>query len=163
MPKADRIKFREKWHPFLTHNRSPLPLESAEILIKAKNDNRLSMVEGVKDIKKNGKFKLILKDGSEYEKEYDYVINATGLDVYMRKTEEVNPLLEQILDKRYVSIYEYGGLAVVPETMSIISPLYGTLDNIHGHGILAVGVQYRNNSTMMIQMTAHKLIKMLYP
>ncbi len=50
----------------------------------------------------------------------------------------------------------------MPGKMCVISPLYGTLENLHGHGVLAVGVQYRNNSTMMIQKTAHELIKSLY-
>ena len=54
MPVTDRVRFREKWHPFLTHNRSPLPLESAEILIQAKKEHRLSMARGVEDIRKNG-------------------------------------------------------------------------------------------------------------
>ncbi|MGO4988236.1 FAD/NAD(P)-binding protein [Gallicola sp. Sow4_E12] len=162
MPVTDRVRFREKWHPFLTHNRSPLPLESAEILIQAKKEHRLSMVKGVGGIKKNGKYKLIMADGKEHEIEYDYIINATGLDVRMREIEESNPLLDQLLEKRYASVCEYGGLTLVPGKMCVISPLYGTLENLHGHGVLAVGVQYRNNSTMMIQKTAHELIKSLY-
>ena len=80
----------------------------------------------------------------------------------MRNIEEVNPLLAEMLNKRYVALSKYGGLAVVPETMAVISPRYGTLDNLHAHGVLVSGVQYRNNSTMMIQKTAHRLIKYLY-
>ena len=103
-----------------------------------------------------------MAEGKEHEIEYDYIINATGLDVRMREIEESNPLLDQLLEKRYASVCEYGGLTLVLGKMCVISPLYGTLENLHGHGVLAVGVQYRNNSTMMIQKTAHELIKSLY-
>lgn len=163
LPDKCRIAFKEKYHLLLTLNRSPLPLESAEILIKAEEEKRFNMVKGVKDIKyTNGKYQLILNDDSVYGLEYDYVINATGLDIFMRNIEEVNPLLAEMLNKRYVALSKYGGLAVVPETMAVISPRYGTLDNLHAHGVLVSGVQYRNNSTMMIQKTAHRLIKYLY-
>lgn len=163
LPDKCRIAFKEKYHPLLTLNRSPLPLESAEILIKAEEEKRFNMVKGVKDIKyTNGKYQLILNDDSVYGLEYDYVINATGLDIFMRNIEEVNPLLAEMLNKRYVALSKYGGLAVVPETMAVISPRYGTLDNLHAHGVLVSGVKYRNNSTMIIQKTAHRLIKYLY-
>lgn len=163
LPDRCRLAFKEKYHPLLTLNRSPLPLESAEILIKAEEEKRFNMVKGVKDIKyTGGNYQLILNDDSVYGLEYDYAINATGLDIFMRKIEDVNPLLAQMLNKRYVGLSQYGGLAAVPETMEVISPRYGSLDNLHAHGVLVSGVQYRNNSTMMIQKTAHRLIKSLY-
>ena len=55
---------------------------------------------------------------------------------------------------------EFGGVTIIPETMEAISPRYGTLKDFHVYGVLASGVQYRNNSTMMIQMTAHKIAQL---
>ena len=163
MTKKCRMAFKKKYHPLLTHNRSPLPLESAEILLKANDEGRFSMVRDVIDIVKvDDHFEPVLIDGSHYNTEYDQVINATGLDIFMRNIEEVNPLLAQLVDKRYLVLSEYGGIDVIPGSMRVISPRYGTLENMHGHGVLVSGVQYRNNSTMMIQKTAHRLMKNLY-
>lgn len=166
MGESDRVKFREKYHPFMCLNRSPLPLESAEILMDAEERGILSMPEGIcgVELREDGKFILRRVDGSIDEEAgaFDYVINATGLDGSLSAVGEKNPLLAQLLDKRYVMREPYGGLAVVPETMAAISPRWGTLANLHVHGVLASGVQYRNNSLLIMQMTAHRLIKELY-
>lgn len=163
---SDRKKFKEKYHPFMCLNRSPLPLNSVEIIIEAFKEGKLTMKEyacGVK-INENGKFILIDKNGEKLRDgiEYDYTINGTGFDLSMGEIEEVNPLLKQLLDKRYIMIDDNGAITVVPETMQVISPRFGTLDKFHAYGVLASGVQYRNNSSMIIQMTAHNLIKELY-
>ncbi|MDO5061539.1 MAG: FAD/NAD(P)-binding protein [Peptostreptococcaceae bacterium] len=165
MGNADRVKFRAKYHPFMCLNRSPLPLESAEILIDAEERGVLSMPEKIcgVELREDGKFVLRREDGSLDESiVFDYAINATGLDTSLAKVCEKNELLSSLLDKRYVMVDEYGGLAVVPENMAAISPRYGTLNNLHVHGVLASGVQYRNNSLLIMQMTAHRLIKELY-
>ncbi len=162
---SDRIKFRSKYHPFMTLNRSPLPLESAEILIDAHEKGILTMPTRIEDIMLcSDKFRLTKSDGNidDDSGAFDYVINATGLDTSMEKVGEKNELLAQLMDKRYVMVDEYGGFAVVSESMAAISSRYGTLENLHIHGVLASGVQYRNNSTLIIQMTAHRLIKELY-
>lgn len=166
MPDADRVKFRKKYHPFMCLNRSPLPQPSAEILIEAAENGRLEFLEGVNDIAFGcGVFDIIRvnPDGSdEILAQTDLVVNATGLDMFMTNIGEANPLLSQMLDKRYIMVDRYGGLTLRPEDLTSVSPRFGTLDNLHIHGVLASGVQYRNNSTMMIQTMAHKLIKSLY-
>lgn len=164
MPKSDRITFRKKYHPFMCLNRSPLPLESAQLLIDAKNQHKIQMPKQIDDIRIENGRPMLVQSGKIAEQlgSFDYVINATGLDTSLSKVEEKNELLSQLLDKRYLMVDEYGGLCVVPELMTAISPRYGTLSNLHVHGVLASGVQYRNNSAMIIQRTAHELIKMLY-
>lgn len=162
MPRSSRIEFRKKYHKFLTINRSPLPMVNAKRLIEEYENERFDMVTDSLDIVKDtDAFKIKLNDESFYEDAYKYVINATGLDLFMRDIDKINPLIKELLDKRYASIYEYGGFAVVPGSQRIISH-FGEFENLHAHGVLTAGVQYRNNSTMMIQMTAHKLIKFLY-
>ncbi len=166
MPDTDRVKFRKKYHPFMCLNRSPLPQPSAEILIEAAESGRFKFIEGVNDIEYGcGVFDIIKvnPDGSDdVLAQSDIVINATGLDMYMTDIKEINPLLTQMINKRYIVVDKYGGLTLRPEDLTSISPRYGTMDNLHIHGVLASGVQYRNNSTMMIQTMAHKLIKDLY-
>ncbi len=164
MGEKDRVKFRKKYHPFMCLNRSPLPLISAEQLIKGEEESRLEVLENIKDIKYNHKEKLFeIKDCfGETQVKSDYVLNATGLDTSMEDIEDFNPLLDQILDKRYVQVDKYGGFTLDPRDMAAISPRFGKINNLHVHGVLASGVQYRNNSTLIIQKTAHDLIKKLY-
>lgn len=166
MPNMDRVKFRKKYHPFMCLNRSPLPQSSAEILINAAEDGRFKFIEDVNFVEYGcGVFDIIKvnPDGTdEVLLQTDIVVNATGLDMYMTNIEKQNPLLAQMLNKRYISIDKYGGLTLRPEDQSAVSPRYGSMENLHIHGVLASGVQYRNNSTMMIQTMAHKLIKKLY-
>ena len=166
MTLSDRKKFKEKYHLFMCLNRSPLQLESAEIIIKAFKEGKFKIqkhVNGI-EINDNGKFVLIGKEGARLDSsdEYDYAINGTGFDRTLEEVEEVNPLLRQLLDKRYIMVDDNGGISVVPGTMEVISPRFGTLDNFHAYGVLASGVQYRNNSAMIIQLTARWVIKELY-
>lgn len=166
MTTSDRIEFRKKYHPFMCLNRSPLPQISAEILIKAYEDGRLSMPPGVTSVEegKDQCYHLVCPTlGPDFEaKEYDVVINATGLDLSLKGLQS-NPLLAQLLDKRYVQVDPYGGINNIPETSQVISPRFGTLENLHVYGVLASGVQYRNNSTLILQITAQTLIPKIKP
>ena len=158
----DRYKFKAKYHPLLTLNRSPLPLESAEILIQAHKEGILNISRDVQDIEDTDEGYYILNANKERlnPAPYDYVLNGTGLDSSFSQVKEVNPLLYSLLNKRYLMKDEFGGVTVYPETMEAISPRYGTLKNFHVYGVLASGVQYRNNSAMMIQITAHKIARL---
>ena len=166
MTLSDRKKFKAKYHKFMCLNRSPLQLDSAEIIIKAFKEGRFKIersVNGV-EINDNGRFILTDERGERIDpnNEYDYAINGTGFDHTLEEVEEVNPLLRQLLDKRYIMVDDNGGISVVPGTMEVISPRFGSLDNFHAYGVLTSGVQYRNNSAMIIQLTARLAIKELY-
>lgn len=88
---------------------------NAKRLIEEYENERFDMVTDSLDIVKDtDAFKIKLNDESFYEDAYKYVINATGLDLFMRDMDKINPLIKELLDKRYASIYKYGGLAVVP-------------------------------------------------
>lgn len=162
---SDRDKFKEKYHKFMCLNRSPLPYESAEIIINAFNEGKFKIEKMINKVivNENDKFVIIDKNGERLDNyNYDYVINGSGFDYTLENVEEVNPLIKQLIDKRYIMIDRNGGISVVPETMQAISPRYGTLETLHAYGVLAAGVQYRNNSTMIIQLTAKKIVKELY-
>lgn len=166
MPEEDRVNFRKKYHPFMCLNRSPLPQPSAEIIIKAAEDGILEFIEDVSFVEYGcGAYDIIKANPNGMDEvlvQTDLVVNATGLDMYMRNIEKQNSLLAHMLNKRYIAIDKYGGLILRPEDQTSVSPRYGSMENLHIHGVLASGVQYRNNSTMMIQTMAHKLIKRLY-
>gem|GEM_PF-7129572 len=162
MTDSDRIEFRKKYHPFMCLNRSPLPLESAEILIKGEDEGKLKLIRGRAEVKAmpDGRFSVIYSSEKPSE-EFDAVINATGLDVFFENSEEVNPLIYEVLNKRYFMKDKWGGFTLNPIDMTAVSPLFGSLSNLHSYGVLASGVQYRNNSTLIIQHTAHRVVKKL--
>lgn len=160
---SDRKRFRAKYHPFMTLNRSPLPQISAEQLIQAADEGRLEMpvgINGAKWVEEREVFEF--SSGDEVIFTSEWACNATGLDTFMRKISDKNPLLTRMLDKRYLQMDDYGGVSVVPEDVSAISPRFGNMKTLHVHGVIISGVQYRNNSTLIMQMTAHNLIKDLY-
>lgn len=163
---SDRKKFKDKYHLFMCLNRSPLQLESAEIIIAAFKEGKFKIQKSVRGVETNDNGKFVLMGGKEeradLSNEYDYAINGTGFDHTLKAIEEVNPLLRQLIEKRYIMVDDNGGISVIPETMQVISPRFGTLDKFHAYGVLTSGVQYRNNSAMIIQLTAKKLIKELY-
>lgn len=167
----DRIIFRAKYHPFMCLNRSPLPLPSAELLIEASDSGRLVLLENVSDIQMaddGESFEIIAPDlslGVEAEKvvaSCKWVCNATGLDTSLNSLDRKNTLIGSLLDKRLLQRDDYGGVTVLSKNMSALSPRFGNLDTLHVHGVLVSGVQYRNNSTMIIQKTAHDLMKEIY-
>lgn len=166
MTLSDRKKFKEKYHTFICLNRSALQRKSADIIIRAYREGRLKLENFVRDVTINDRGKFILLDKNQMpinpKDQFDYALNGTGFDYSLENIEEVNPLLAQLLDKRYIAVDSSGGISVLPGTMQVISPRFGTLENLHAHGVLTAGAQYRNNSTMIIQLTARVAIRELY-
>lgn len=163
MTKTDRRKLRTKYHPFLCLNRSPLPQISAEQLIAAAEKGKFSMPEDIHTVRcaEDGDFVALNADGDELFRA-KAVVNATGLDMRLDRVAEKNDLIAQLLNKRILQKDEYAGITVLPDDVSVLSPRLGHLQTLHAHGVLVAGVQYRNNSTLIIQRTAHELAKQLY-
>lgn len=168
---GDRKKFRSKYHPFMCLNRSPLPLPSAKMLIEAADKGILTILDNVDDVEaidNEESFDIISQDtslGVETKKvlaNAKWVCNATGLDLSLKSLDRKNTLVGSLLHKRLLQVDDYGGVTVLPRDMSLLSPRFGNLKTLHVHGVLVAGVQYRNNSTMIIQKTAHDLIKEIY-
>lgn len=159
MPEASRESFILKYHPFMCLNRSPVPMESAELMIEAAERGQLDFLQGVDHVSSDEKALIHLQDGSSMS--VDVIINGTGLDPSLKDIHLENPLLASLLDKRILQRDRWGGITTRFEDMAVISPRYGTLENLHAYGILVTGIQYRNNSTLIIQMTAHNLLKNL--
>lgn len=163
MTQEDRRKFREIYHPFMCLNRSPLPLVSAQILIEAEDQGRLKVLENVESIDFDSTglgFKLLSQD--QVLASSKYIANATGLDLSMKDLDRKGSLLGSLINKRYLQIDEYGGFTVLAQDLTPLSPRFGRLDRLHLHGVLIGGVQYRNNSTLIIQKTAHDLVRSIY-
>lgn len=163
MDRIGRKKWRETVHPFLCLNRSPLPLESAELLIRAAEEGRFFMPRGIARVKpgKKGEFAVLDAEGNCLFTASG-AVNATGLDMRLDHIREKGGLLADLLDKRILQKDEYAGITVLPDDVSVLSPRLGHLPTLHAHGVLIAGVQYRNNSTLIIQHTAHQLAKRLY-
>lgn len=158
LSRGDRPLFRQRYHRFHHLIRSPLPPQVGQNLIHAGQTGHLQLLSGQLQIetRESG---FSIKTGSQ-EVWVKNVINATGMDTGLTGFQK-NPLLASLLDKRYAMMADYGGFLVRPEDNRLISPRYGLLPGIHAHGLLTSGVQYRNNSTMIIQHTARQLVKNL--
>lgn len=172
LTKTDRKLFRQKYHPFMCLNRSPLPMVSARLLIKAAEEGQLILLNNVYNISKNKRgnnFNILGKEANNLTRnneiilgQSNWICNATGLDTSLKTLDKDKNLIGSLLDKHYLQVDDYGGVTVLPQDMSVISPRFGNLSSLHAHGVLVSGVQYRNNSTFIIQKTAHDLIKELY-
>src|SRR5699024_4762134 len=123
---TDRRLFRQKYHPFMCLNRSPLPMISAELLIKAAEDRRLTILNNISDIKVNKEdksFQILrnlnnlsnLNNEKEVVVNSDWVCNATGLDTSLETLDRKNTLVGSLLDKGYLQVDDYGGVTVLPE------------------------------------------------
>lgn len=159
MTNADRRTFRQKYHPFMCLNRSPLPQPSAEYLLEQFDAGRLDLVRHTTQILKDGDAFVVETEDNTQAATGNAVVNATGLDTFFTCVDDKNPLLAQLLDKRILQKDAYGGIVVLPKYLQAVSPRYGTLNKLHVHGVLASGVQYRNNSTLIMQMTADTIAK----
>ena len=160
----DKDKFKDKYKNYLQIFGGPTPKSTAKTIVDAKESGRLNILENIKDIvfnKNTKEFDVIDKD-KNVTFSADYICNATGLDKSFKSVDKENSFLGKILNKRYIQVDEDGGITVLPDKITVISPKFGEFENLHGHGVLISGVQLRNNSIPTIQETAHRLIKRLY-
>lgn len=163
----DREKYKEKYSDLLQIIGAPLPLPTGEIIVDAIRNDKFELVDDIVDVgysENEGRFYLLREDEklNSVKRKADYVLNATGLDMSLESVDRENSLLGKMLNKRYLQADKYGGVTVLPTTLCAVSPKYGTFSNLHVHGVLISGVVIRNNSTSVIQRTAHELIKLLY-
>lgn len=164
---TDRNKFTEKYDDLIQLFGNPLPMPTGKILIEASDSNRLAILDNVSDIVFNDEdasFHLLSesKKSISVVGKADFVCNATGLDTSLKTLSRKNTFIGKMLDHRYLQVDNAGGITVLPEHITVLSPRFGELNTLHAHGVLISGVQLRNNSTTVIQRTAQDLIKKLY-
>lgn len=161
MPESDRQLFLDKYHEPFSLAKGKLPMKSATALIEAEDSGQLSILEDVEDIrfdKETNEFILENEANKEVER-VDWVINATGVNLELSHDLSNYPLINSLLNKRYITSDSAGGLSINVSTQCVISPSWGEFPSLHAHGMLVNGAVYMNNSTYNIQSLAHQLVK----
>ncbi|XJS09809.1 FAD/NAD(P)-binding protein [Aerococcaceae bacterium WGS1372] len=164
MPEADRARFEEKYHDAFTLTKGKIPLLSAEAIIDAEDNGQLHIVDDVSDIiydEVNQQFIMVDKNKNEIVRA-DWVVNATGLKDNLELETVNHPLLEDLLNKRYIATDTAGGISINADYLTVISPSWGEFSNLHAHGSLISGAVYLTNSTYTIQYLADMLIEKLF-
>lgn len=164
MPESERELYEEKYHKAFTLTKGKIPLLSAEAIIDAEDKGQLTIFDGVSDIFYDEDAQNFVMVNSKQEEigRAEWVVNATGLKDNL-KLETVNhPLLEDLLNKRYIASDTAGGISINATNMTVISPSWGEFTNLHAHGTLISGAVYLTNSTFTIQSLAHKLVARLF-
>lgn len=164
MTTADKEKFNKKFGDFIKIFGGPTPLATAEILCEAYEKGTLIILDGVDDIRFNHASKMfeILDKNKRIIGKSNYVFNATGLDKTMQTQKDRRLLIYDLIDKEIASIYKDGGITVLPETKTVVSPKYGNMDKLHAHGVLISGVQANNSYITTLERSCDNLIKKTY-
>lgn len=164
MPESDRIRYDEKYHDAFTFTKGKIPLLSAEAIIDAEDQGQLHIINGVNDLiydEERQQF-ILLDEQQEEIVDANWVINATGFKDTLELETVDHPLLEDLLNKRYIASDTAGGISINADSLTVISPSWGEFSNLHAHGALIGGAVYLTNSTFTIQYLADQLIRKLY-
>lgn len=164
---SDRQKFTRKYDDFIQAFGNPLPLPTGKILLEAADSKRLFILDDINNIVYNNddeSFHLLSEseNSTSLVAKSDFVCNSTGLDTSLKTLSRSDTLIGSMIDKGYLQVDNRGGITVVSNNTRVLSPRLGEVNTLHAHGVLISGVQLRNNSTSVIQRTAHELIKELY-
>lgn len=143
--------FTEKYLDKLQLIKSPMPMESAEKLIQAIENNQAKIVNKVDKIEKKQKYFHITK-GNEIIK-VERILNATG-PVYQPKDKaheaDILPVIENLLEQRILQYYNNNCFQVKFPEMSVISQRHGVLQNLKLHGQTVAGINLANNDVGLI-------------
>lgn len=158
LTQSDRQYYTDTYGKFIVNLRNPMPAISAQPILEAATQKRLSLIPNVTDITANAKgFDITTQDGVSLQ--VSRVINATGYQLTPQNITKASSLLQSLLDQRLLQIDDQGGISVLAETAQVISPRYGTIPNLYAHGALINGTIYQNNSTIKIQKIAERAIQ----
>lgn len=113
MSTKEKRRFYRKYQGLWMSYRHPMPLANALKIRSMLRAGELSVHAGYKSmrLKANEHFEV---DVSDSLLELDYVIDATGASGNLAKLDSV--LVENLIDSGMLSQYEFGGVAIDPET-----------------------------------------------
>lgn len=156
LTEEDRELFYTNYEPLFRHFRTPMPKVSLEHLMNAWNTGEIKVwekMEAVETLDEGFKVQLI-----DAEIEVDYLINATGQNQVLTKSELPSDLLGQLINERILQPEAFGGVQVLWPSAEAVSQRYGVLDNLYVHGQLVIGLQYGNNAHLLMKQ-ARKVVR----
>lgn len=140
--------YMKKYNGKITLYGAPIPAKRAKEIIDYTKEGTLRIVGGAEDIKwiDEGNSFSIKANSNVYDR-YDYIINATGQNVVIKKQmDEQSTLVKQLVNDRIAEPYDFGGFKVDYPTYSLIHPDKGILPTFKVYGQLSSGIDLYNNS-----------------
>ncbi len=160
---SDKKKFTDKYQLMIQLFGSPIPEETGLLLNEMVEDGKIKIIVDAFDVKKNKETDLfdIIKETEKTQRvaaSVNWMVNATGLDMSFSSLDK-NSLINKLFNQELLTKSDHGGIIVLEDKFQVVSPKYGTIENLHAHGVLIAGVQFSNNSTNTIQESAHRVIQ----
>lgn len=156
LSRSDKSIFMDKYHHLIDENHSPMPREVAEGLVRWMEEGRIIVVDDTKNVEKKDKFH-VLDDHQVFA--VDTIINATG--PVKRISEDDNGVIASLRDHFLIGENSFGGILVNADH-NVISPKFGTLNNMHALGHLTFGADYMSNTVKLLIRNAQKLSEHFY-
>lgn len=140
--------------------RAPMPKANGELLLQMLEDKKLDVIacEPRFDISEEATIRGFF--GSSKQQNYDFVINATGPNHWVRSKED-SPLVWKMLEDGYALEDEYGGVKVDFETASLIDAQGVPDQNFRVLGHLTIGTYFFVSSLEMIAKKAYRIAEQL--
>lgn len=161
LTEADKHLFMKKYYKTWDKLRAPFPPETGENVLYAWKTNQIQVYDHLEDIKKNEQsFRCIMKKAENIE--VDYVVNATGNDLFVSHETKERALLQQLLNERILQAEAFGGVQVTVPHLSVISQKHGVMKNFKVHGQLIAGIQFGNSSVRIISESARTAVNHIF-
>ncbi|HEC2156708.1 TPA: FAD/NAD(P)-binding protein [Staphylococcus delphini] len=162
LSREDQEQFINKYYRYMKENTNPMPRETAQLLVDEIKAGHLQVLSGLEHVRQfYGKYRLRFKNVHE-EMKMDVVINATGPKKHLSRLDDDDALLLDVANRQIVQAHPLGGIQIVPSTNEVISPLYGTLNNMRAIGQMTNGLNFERNGVTMIIQQAVSAVENLY-
>ncbi|WP_299495123.1 FAD/NAD(P)-binding protein [uncultured Shewanella sp.] len=154
IPPIDKIEWLSKYQQILSINRTALPQENARRLIQYLDDGTIVTGYGIDDISylnSCNRFTISLSHSSTGENDFeqDFFVNATGIEVDIRKYQST--LLQNLLARGMIAPHPFGGINVSRESLNVIDQGGKPVDAIYVAGHSASGVYPITNSPGIVR------------
>ncbi|TGT51772.1 pyridine nucleotide-disulfide oxidoreductase, partial [Mesorhizobium sp. M00.F.Ca.ET.170.01.1.1] len=141
----------EKYQSILKENSNPMPPRTAKLIIDHIENGQIEIKKGLEDVTYDGQqFCFKYEDDFKAIDKFDIVINATGSKSHLSELDQDDQLILNLENRQVVQAHPLGGIQIIPETNQIISPRYGTLQNMFALGQVTNGINQSRNGVMMI-------------
>ncbi|WP_326008371.1 FAD/NAD(P)-binding protein [Staphylococcus haemolyticus] len=160
--REDQQDFDKRFSKIIQLNSNPMPPCTAELIIDLINNQSLIVKRGLEDITYKDNHYLLKFNNDDDDYLYDVIINTTGSKTHLSDLDEEDQLILNLQNRQIVQPHPMGGIQIIPETNQVISPRYGTLNNMIAIGQVTNGVNKLRNGVKMIVDQAVNSVNYLY-
>ena len=153
LSRQDKRTFLEKYHPYVDGNHSPMPPHGAEQILKWIDEDKLVFMHGMESAAVDDGFIVTFEDGET--EHFDILINATGPVKNIEK--DNTEVVQNMYDALLLEADEFGGV-LLNKNHEIISPRFGTMNNLYTIGALSAGSDYLIRGVGMLSTETEELV-----